>query len=129
MYDKDGTFVKKAEVYTGTSSRLFITRIPNNKLYVIVNGRSAIKLDMDLSIYGSTDLGYYSYYSINWDKDIQTLFAFNDRSYGSLNEYYIVPTSAHTLLPEAVTKTPVNTMKIQYNFTCDYVNPLDMPAH
>lgn len=129
MYDKDGTFVKKAEVYTGTSSRLFITRIPNNKLYVIVNGRSAIQLDMDLSIYGSIDFGYYSYYSITWDKDTQTLFAFNDRSYGSLNEYYIVPASAHTLLPEPVTKTPVNTMKIQYDFTCDYVNPLDMPTH
>ncbi len=129
MYDKDGTFVKKAEVCTGTSSRLFITRIPNNKLYVIVNVTRAIQLNMDLSIYGSINWGDYNYSSINWDKDTQTLFAFNDRSYRSLNEYYIVPASAHTLLPEPVTKTPVNTMKIQYDFTCDYVYPLDMPAH
>ncbi|NFE94370.1 hypothetical protein [Clostridium botulinum] len=129
MYDKDGTFVRKAEVYTGTSSRLFITRIPNDKLYVIVNGRSDIQLNMDLSIYGSTNLGYYSYYSIGWDKETQTLFVFDDYRKGSIDEYYIVPASAHTLLPESVTKTPVNTMKIQYDFTCDYVNPLDMPAH
>ncbi|MBC2580062.1 hypothetical protein [Clostridium sp. DJ247] len=64
-----------------------------------------------------------------WDFDTETLFAFDDYSYGKINEYYIVPASAHTMLPEAVTKTPINTMKIQYDFTCDYVNPLDMPSH
>lgn len=129
MYDKDGTFVKKAEIYTGTGGRVYITRIPNNKLYVIVNDYRGIQLNSDLGIYGSTSLGYDSYYSISWDKDTQTLFAFNDYSRGSINEYHIVPASAHTLLPEPVTKTPVNTMKIQYDFTCDYVYPLDMPAH
>lgn len=129
MYDKDGTFVKKAEVYIGTSSRVFITRIPNNKLYVIVNDYRGIQLNSDLNIYGSTSLTSKGYYSISWDFDTQTLFAFNDYSKGSITEDYIVPASAHTLLPEPVTKTPVNTMKIQYDFTCDYVYPLDMPAH
>ncbi|KOC31194.1 hypothetical protein [Clostridium botulinum] len=129
MYDKDGTFVKKAEVYSGTGYRLHITRIPNNKLYVIVNNNRGIQLNSDLNIYGSTGLTSKGYYSINWDFDTQTLFAFNDYSKGSIDEYYIVPASAHTLLPEPVTKTPVNTMKIQYDFTCDYVYPLDMPAH
>lgn len=129
MYDKDGTFVKKSEVYTGTGARLYITRIPNNKLYVIVNNNRGIQLNSDLNIYGSTGLTSNSYYSISWDFDTQTLFAFNDYSKGSVDEYYIVPASAHTLLPEPVTKTPVNTMKIQYDFTCDYVYPLDMPAH
>lgn len=129
MYDKDGTFVKKAEVYTGTGARLYITRIPNNKLYVIINDNRGIQLNSDLNIYGSTGLTSNSYYSISWDFDTQTLFAFNDYSKGSVDEYYIVPASAHTLLPEAVTKTPVNTMKIQYDFTCDYVYPLEMPAH
>lgn len=129
MYDKDGTFVKKAEVYSGSSYRLHITRIPNNKLYVMVNDYRAIQLNSDLNIYGGTGLTSDGYYSISWDKDTQTLFAFNDDGRGSIEEYYIVPASAHTLLPEPVTKTPVNTMKIQYDFTCDYVNPLDMPAH
>lgn len=129
MYDKDGTFVKKAEVYTGTGARLYITRIPNNKLYVIVNDYRGIQLNSDLNIYESTSLTSKGYYSISWDKETQTLFAFNEYGNGSINEYYIVPASAHTLLPEPVTKTPVNTMKIQYDFTCDYVNPLDMPAH
>lgn len=129
MYDKDGTFVKKVEVYTGTSSRLFITRIPNNKLYAIVNDNRGIQLNSNLDIYGSTSLTSTWYYSISWDFDTQTLFAYNDYSNGSIDEYYIVPASAHTLLPEPVTKTPVNTMKIQYDFTCDYVYPLDMPAH
>lgn len=129
MYDKDGTFVKKVEIYTGTSSRLFITRIPNNKLYAIVNDNRVIQLNSNLDIYGSTSLTSTWYYSISWDFDTQTLFAYNDYSSGSIDEYYIVPASAHTLLPEPVTKTPVNTMKIQYDFTCDYVNPLDMPAH
>lgn len=129
MYDKDGTFVKKAEVYTGTGSRLYITRIPNNRLYVIVNDYRGIQLNSDLNIYGSTGLTSDGYYSISWDKNTQTLFVFDDYNNGSIDEYYIVPASAHTLLPEPVTKTPVNTMKIQYDFTCDYVNPLDMPAH
>lgn len=129
MYDKDGTFVKKAEVYSGSSYRLHITRIPNNKLYVMVNDYRAIQLNSDLNIYGSTGLTSDGYYSISWDKDTQTLFVFDDYNNGSIDEYYIVPASAHTLLPEPVTKTPVNTMKIQYDFTCDYVNPLDMPAH
>ncbi|WP_373181201.1 hypothetical protein [Clostridium butyricum] len=129
MYDKDGTFVKKAEVYSGSSYRLHITRIPNNKLYVMVNDYRAIQLNSDLNIYGGTGLTSDGYYSISWDKDTQTLFAFNDDGRGSIEEYYIVPASAHTLLPEPVTKTPVNTMKIQYDFTCDYVYPLDMPAH
>ncbi|WP_101541662.1 hypothetical protein [Clostridium ihumii] len=129
MYDKDGTFVKKVEVYSGTSSKLHITRIPNNKLYVIVSSYRGIQLNSNLNIYGSTSLTSKDYYSISWDKETQTLFAFNDFNRGSIDEYYIVPASAHTLLPEPVTKTPVNTMKIQYDFTCDYVNPLEMPAH
>ncbi|WP_231247468.1 hypothetical protein [Clostridium botulinum] len=129
MYDKDGTFVKKAEIHDGTGYRLHITRIPNNKLYVIVNNCRGIQLNSDLNIYGSTELASTGYYSISWDFDTQTLFAYNDYGSGSINEYYIVPASAHTLLPEPVTKTPVNTMKIQYDFTCDYVYPLDMPAH
>ena len=110
-------------------ARLFITRIPNNKLYAIVNDNRGIQLNSNLDIYGSTSLTSTWYYSISWDFDTQTLFAYNDYSSGSIDEYYIVPALAHTFLPEPVTKTPVNTMKIQYDFTCDYVNPLDMPAH
>lgn len=130
MYDKDGTFVKKADVSTRVQGRTYITRIPNNKLYVIVKGERCIQLNSDLSIYGSTSLGENKCESISWDNDTNTVFILNTRNYDdTIEEQYIVPASAHTLLPESVTKTPVNTMKIQYDFTCDYVNPLDMPAH
>lgn len=129
MYDKDGTFVKKAEVYIGTGGKVHITSIPNNKLYVMVNNYRNIQLNSDLNIYGSTGLTSDGYYSISWDKDTQTLFLFDNHNTRSIDEYYIVPASAHTLLPEPITKTPVNTMKIQYDFICDYAYPLDMPAH
>lgn len=128
-YNKDGTFVSKADVFAGTSYRGYITEIPNNKLWVMIYGSRCIQVNEDLSIYGSTDLTSCYYYSVCWDKVRQTLYAFNSTNYGSIAEYYIVPAAAHTLLPEPITKTPTNTMKIQYDFNCEYVNPLDMPPH
>lgn len=128
-YNKDGTFVSKADVFSGTSYRSYITEIPNNKLWIMIYGSRCIQVNEDLSIYGSTDLTSCNYYSVCWDKVRQTLFAYSSSNYGSIAEYYIVPAAAHTLLPEPVTKTPTNTMKIQYDFTCDYVYPLDMPPH
>lgn len=128
-YNKDGTFVSKADVYSGTSYRGYITEIPNNKLWVMIYGSRCVQVNEDLSIYGSTDLTSCYYYSICWDKARQTLFAYSSMNYGSISEYYVVPAAAHTRLPEPVTKTPTNTMKIQYDFNCEYVNPLDMPPH
>ncbi|KOF56259.1 hypothetical protein AGR56_05185 [Clostridium sp. DMHC 10] len=55
-----------------------------------------------------------------------------DKNFAVVTYYFknaAIPVSAHTLLPKAITKTLTNTMKIQYDFTCDYVYPLDMPAH
>lgn len=128
-YNKDGTFVSKADIFSGSYGKVFITGIPNNKLWIVINDSSCVQLNENLSIYSITDYSSRWYYSICWDKTKQTLFAYCDSGYGTVSEYYIVPASAHTLLPEPVTKTPTNTMKIQYDFTCDYVYPLDMPAH
>lgn len=128
-YNKDGTFVSKADVFTGTSYDGYITEIPNNKLWIMINGNRCIQVNEDLSVYGSTNLASLDYYSICWDKARQTLYAYISLNYGSIAEYYVVPAAAHTLLPEPITKTPTNTMKIQYDFNCEYVNPLDMPLH
>ncbi|MBV4424282.1 hypothetical protein [Clostridium tyrobutyricum] len=128
-YNKDGTFVNKADVFTGTSYDGYITEIPNNKLWIMIYGNRCIQVNEDLSVYGSTDLTSCYYYSVCWDEARQSLFAYSSTNYGLIAEYYVVPAAAHTLLPEPITKTPTNTMKIQYDFNCEYVNPLDMPPH
>lgn len=98
-------------------------------MYVIITDKRCLQLYDDLGIYQDTGLSSYYFISFTWDNDRQTIFAYRDSSTDSINEYNVVPASAHTLLPESITKTPTNTMKIQYDFICDYVNPLDMPAH
>jgi hypothetical protein len=128
-YNKDGTFANKVEVYSGNSDCISMTKIPNNKFWVIIKSSAFMQLNSDLTTYGSTSLGYSIYSSIAWDNNTCTIFTYNNFMYGELKQQYIVPASAHTLLPEAITKTPTNTMKIQYDFTCDYAYPLDMPAH
>jgi len=128
-YNKDGTFFDKVEVYTGSSGFINITKIPNNKFYSIIQYNTAVELNNDLTLYGAGGFTSSSYDSVVWDNDTSTLFTYSSTTYGELKQQYIVPASAHTLLPEAITKTPTNTMKIQYDFTCDYVYPLDMPAH
>ncbi|SHH59487.1 hypothetical protein [Clostridium grantii] len=129
QYNKDGTFVRSVEIYMGTTARVNITSITNNKLYAIINDKRCFQLNEDLGIYQDTGLSSYYLMSFTWDNDRQTIFGYRDSSTDSINEYNVVPASAHTLLPETITKTPTNTMKIQYDFICDYVNPLDMPAH
>lgn len=128
-YNKDGTFVSKADVFSGASYKGYITEITNNKIWMMINGNRCIQVNEDLSVYGSTNLASLDYYSICWDQARQTLYAYISLNYGSIAEYYVVPAAAHTLLPEPITKTPTNTMKIQYDFTCEYVYPLDMPSH
>lgn len=128
-YNKDGTFVSKVDIYSGTSYKGYITEIPNNKLWVMIYGSRCVQVNEDLSVYGSTDLTSCYYYSVCWDEARQSLFAYSSTNYGLIAEYYVVPAAAHTLLPEPITKTPTNTMKIQYDFNCEYVNPLDMPPH
>lgn len=128
-YNKDGTFASKTEIYSGSYGAVTLTKIPNNKLWAVIVYGTCLQLNSDLTTYGTSSLSYNSYNSIVWDNDTSTMFTFNGSGYGELKQQYIVPAAAHTLLPEAITKTPTNTMKIQYDFTCDYVNPLDMPAH
>jgi hypothetical protein len=128
-YNKDGTFSDKAQIYSGNYNEITLTKIPNNKLWVIIDYGACLQLNSDMSIYGTSDFTSTDYDSIVWDEDTSILFTFSGDSYGELKQQYIVPASAHTLLPEAVTKTPTNTMKIQYDFTCDYVYPLEMPQH
>ena len=128
-YNKDGTFANKVEVYAGSNYGITLTEIPNNKIWVVVYYSSCLELNIDLTPYGTSSFSNTMYKSVAWDKDTSTMFTSDYTSYGELKQEYIIPASAHTLLPEAITKTPTNTMKIQYDFTCDYVNPLDMPAH
>ncbi|UZQ49948.1 hypothetical protein [Clostridium kluyveri] len=128
-YNKDGTFASKTEIYTGSTGLITLTKIPNNKLWVVIEYGTCLQLNENLTVYGTSGFTSTNYDSISWDSDTSTIFTYTDSSYGQLKQQYVVPASAHTLLPEAVTKTPTNTMKIQYDFTCDYVYPLDMPAH
>ncbi|OPJ55480.1 hypothetical protein [Clostridium oryzae] len=128
-YNKDGTFADKTQIYTGSSGEIALTQIPNSKLWVIIRYGTCLQLNNDLTPYGTSSFTSTIYNSIVWDKDTSNIFTFDGSGYGELKQQYIVPASAHTLLPEAITKTPTNTMKIQYDFTCDYVYPLDMPAH
>lgn len=128
-YNKDGTFVKKEEVYSGTGARVYISAIPNDKLFITITDKRTLQLNEDLSIYQSTGLSSSYLMSFTWDDDRQAIFGYRDEHRDSIKEYKVIPASTHTLLPEPVTKTPTNTMKIQYDFTCDYVYPLDMPAH
>ncbi|WP_446898850.1 hypothetical protein ACSVC9_02690 [Clostridium sp. LBM24168] len=128
-YNKDGTFADKSQIYSGSSGGITLTKIPGNKLWAIINYGTCLQLNKDAGVYGTSNFSSTDYDSIVWDEDTSTMFTYSDRSYGELKQQYIVPASAHTLLPEAITKTPTNTMKIQYDFTCDYVYPLDMPVH
>lgn len=128
-YNKDGTFSKKSDLYLDYVYSIPITKITNNKLLIVVNDDLCLQINNDLTFYGSMDSNLTNYKSIKWDANTSTIFTYTSNSYGELKHEYIIPASAHTLLPEAVTKTPTNTMKIQYDFTCDYVYPLDMPAH
>jgi hypothetical protein len=128
-YNKDGTFANKVEIYIGSSYPITLTQIPNDKIWVIIFYTTCLQLNNDLSSYGVSSICIPYYKSITWDADTSTMFTADYSSYGELKQEYIIPASAHTLLPEAITKTPTNTMKIQYDFTCDYVYPLDMPAH
>ena len=128
-YNKDGTFSKKSDLYLDYIYSIPITKITNNKLLIVVNDDLCLQLNNDLTFYGSMDSNLTNYKSIKWDAGTSTIYTYTSNSYGELKHEYIIPASAHTLLPEAVTKTPTNTMKIQYDFTCDYVYPLDMPAH
>lgn len=128
-YNKDGTFANKCDIYVANVSDITLTQITNNKLLVIINSGAWLQLNYDLSTYATMSFNTIYYKSITWDADTSTMFSGDYSTHGELKQEYIIPASAHTLLPEAVTKTPTNTMKIQYDFTCDYVYPLDMPAH
>ncbi|WP_333861442.1 hypothetical protein [Clostridium sp.] len=98
-------------------------------MWVIIEYGTCLQLNENLTMYGTSSFTSTNYDSISWDSDTSTIFTYTDSSYGQLKQQYVVAAAAHTLLPEAVTKTPTNTMKIQYDFTCDYVYPLDMPVH
>ena len=63
-----------------------------------------------------------------WDFDLNIVCRYDSSSYGKIVMSWVVPAGAHTLLPEPVTKTPTNTMKIQYDLTVDFVYSFDMPS-
>lgn len=124
VYDKV-TYKKKSNITLVDSS----IAIAYDGLNVVVNSSLCLQLNNNLNVYGSINSNLTNYKSIKWDNDTSTIFTYTNNSYGELKHEYIIPASAHTLLPKAITKAPANTMKIQYDFTCDYVNPLDMPSH
>ncbi|MEQ8154506.1 MAG: hypothetical protein ABRQ25_06440 [Clostridiaceae bacterium] len=135
VYNKDGTFVKTISV-ASSANMLYATEIPNSKLLVkTYNGNIYMVYNIsDLSVYSSTPAaGSYdsddNFHFIRWDNDKKVMYAMAGSSSGGLWIMWVVPTGAHTLLASPVTKTPTNTMKIQYDVTVDYVYPLDMPPH
>lgn len=128
-YNKDGTFADKAQICSGNYNDITLTKIPNNKLWAMIGHDVYLQLNDDLTVYSTSSFSSTRCSSISWDNDTSTMFTFDNGNCGQIRQQYIMPASAHTLLPEEITKTPTNTMKIQYDFTCDYVYPLDMPAH
>jgi hypothetical protein len=128
-YDKDGVFNSKSDLYSDYAYKIALSKITNNKLLVVINEAACMHLNDNLTVHGSIKSNLTGYKSFTWDNDTSTIFTYTSNSYGELKHEYIIPAAAHTLLPEPVTKTPTNTMKIQYDFTCEYVYMLDMPPH
>ncbi len=135
VYNKDGTFVKNITIHSSSGYNATVFEIPNNKLMVVANGIHIVFNKTDLSIYSNShsgnNAGQWSSGSdfCRWDFDLNLVCRYWTSSYGYIGFSWVVPAGAHTLLPEPVTKTPTNTMKIQYDLTVDYVYPLDMPPH
>lgn len=135
VYNKDGTFVKNVILHNSGAYTTTLFEIPNNKLMVISNTIYMVLNKGDLSVYSNTHDGSYiegwnggnDYW--RWDFDLNLIYRYSSKDYGSITLSWVIPAGAHTLLPEPVTKTPTNTMKIQYDLTVDYVYPLDMPPH
>ncbi|GIM29832.1 hypothetical protein CPJCM30710_24980 [Clostridium polyendosporum] len=141
-YNKDGTFSSAMMLITTSCSDGYvtITKIPQNKI-LIQSYTSVFYVlnESDLSVYTSwlstsstlwNISNYASYGHFRWDPSLNLMIATNENgSYGCLQLHYMIPAGAHTLLASPVTKTPTNTMKIQYDLTVDYVYPFDMPPH
>lgn len=135
VYNKDGTFVKTITIDSKEYRNATIFEIPNNKLMVVSSSVYIVFNKADLSIYSNDHSGSNPWQWASgseycrWDFDLNVVCRYASSNYGFLGMSWVVPAGAHTLLPEPVTKTPTNTMKIQYDITVDYVYPLDMPPH
>lgn len=135
VYNKDGTFVKNIIIHNSGIYNATIFEIPNNKLMVVSSGIYLVFNKVDLSLYSNSHSGSNSIQWNNgsdfcrWDFDLNIVFRYYSSSYGNIAFSWVIPAGAHTLLPEPITKTPTNTMKIQYDLTVDYVYPMDMPQH
>lgn len=135
VYNKDGTFVKNITMQTSNYSIFTLFEVPNNKIIAISPYSQIVLNKENLTIYSNDHTGNNPIQwnsesdSCRWDFDLNLVCRYTYANYGNIGFSWVVPAGAHTLLPEAVTKTPTNTMKIQYDITVDYVYPLDMPPH
>lgn len=137
---KDGVYFDKL-ILNGYTDYYIAKLKVGNEIMVASKSESVYLLDENLEI---------SYtHSASWSKVIQgdynsaedftydwqngTVYSgyYSGSSTGNnyLRRGYFVPALSHTLLPEPITKTPTNTMKIQYDITVDRVGVFDMPPH
>lgn len=134
---KDGVFFKSVKLQG--NSQYYITKLQTeNELLVSSSGERVYFMNDNLDI-------IYNH-SASWSKiiinsisngddftyDWQTGAVYRGEFLGATNYLlrgYFIPALSHTLLPEPITKTPTNTMKIQYDITVDRVPVFAMPPH
>lgn len=140
---KDGTFIKSLKI--GSSSDYYVCKLNSgSEIFVFSEDDKVYLMDMDLNIKFSynAEFSIFNYYSGNIAKGISDItydvetgavysssFDNTSSSYNYLMRGYFVPALSHTLLPEPITKTPTNTMKIQYDITVERVGVFAMPPH
>ena len=137
---KDGTYNKS--LVLGGSYEYYITKLKSGSELLVGSSKdNMFILDDDLNI----DCTHKSSWSscildsgtnacdITFDPEMNTVYSgyysSSNSSYNALKRGYFVPALSHTLLPEPITKTPTNTMKIQYDITVEKVGVFSMPSH
>lgn len=140
---KDGTFVKSLIIES--SADYYVCKLKSGSEILAFSADDKVYImDMDLNINFSynAEFSIFSYNSngtvkrlsdISYDVEngavYSSCFDNTSSSYNYLMRGYFVPALSHTLLPEAITKTPTNTMKIQYDITVERVGAFAMPPH
>jgi len=137
---KDGVFFKNKEL---SGDFYYITKLQTGSEFLVSNyGDRVYFLNDNLDIIYNQPAGWSrtihnnNSYAGDFTYDWQTGAVYRGEYSGSYNSYtnyllrgFFVPALSHTLLPEPITKTPTNTMKIQYDITVDRVPVFAMPPH
>lgn len=137
---KDGVYFNKINL--GGYNDYYISKLRSGSEFMVASKSERVYcLDENLEIiynhlasWSKVIQGDYSYaedFTYDWENGVVYSGYYSGSSTGNnyLRKGYFVPALSHTLLPEPITKTPTNTMKIQYDITVDRVGVFDMPEH